>query len=78
MYAYIKRMNELNIGHFYIARAATAGWDEEELLHTLMQPIDEATAASLSAIERQPSSTAQSTEQHRPSGEGVGTPSSLN
>ena len=47
MYAYITRMNELKIGHFYMGRAATLDWDEEELLHTLMQPIDEVTTASL-------------------------------
>jgi len=72
MHDYIERMNDLKIGHFYIAQAATAGWDEEELLYTLMQPIDEATTASLSAIERQSSAVAQSTEQHRSAGKEMG------
>ena len=78
MYAYITRMNELKIGHFYMGRAATLDWDEEELLHTLMQPIDEATTASLFALEREPCSTTESAKQYRSFGEGVGTPSSLN
>ena len=78
MFAYITRMNELKIGHFYMGRAATLDWDEEELLHTLMQPIDEATTASLFALEREPCSTTESAKQYRSFGEGVGTPSSLN
>ena len=78
MFTYITRMNELKIGHFYMGRAATLDWDEEELLHTLMQPIDEATTASLFALEREPSATAESAKQYRSFGEGVGTPSSLN
>ena len=72
MYAYIKRMNELNIGHFYMGRAATLDWDEEELLHTLMQPIDEATTASLFALERESNPTTQGSAQLRSLGEGVG------
>ena len=63
MYAYIKRMNELKIGHFYMGRAATHDWDEEELLHTLMQPIDEATTASLFALERESNPTTQGAAQ---------------
>ena len=78
MYAYITRMNELKIGHFYMGRVACLDWDEEELLHTLMQPIDEATTASLFALEREPCSTTESAKQYRSFGEGVGTPSSLN
>lgn len=73
MYAYIKRMNDLNIGHFYIARVPTLDWDEEALIQSLMQPIDEATTASLSAIERESCAVAQGTEQHRSTGEAVGT-----
>ena len=72
MYAYITRMNELKIGHFYMGRAATLDWDEEELLHTLMQPIDEATTASLLALERQSNPAAQGTTQCRSSGEELG------
>ena len=72
MYAYIKRMNELNIGHFYMGRAATLDWDEEELLHTLMQPIDEVTTASLFALERESNPTTQGAAQLRSLGEGVG------
>ena len=72
MYAYIKRMNELKIGHFYMGRAATLDWDEEELLHTLMQPIDEVTTASLFALERESNPTAQGSTQFRSLGEGVG------
>ena len=72
MHDYIERMNDLKIGHFYIAQAATAGWDEEELLYTLMQPIDEATTASLSAVERESCSAPKSTEQHRSTREELG------
>ena len=72
MYAYITRMNELNIGHFYMGRAATLDWDEEELLQTLMQPIDEATTASLFALERESNPTTQGSAQLRSLGEGVG------
>ena len=72
MYAYIKRMNELNIGHFYMGRAATLDWDEEELLHTLMQPIDEATTAALLALERESNPASQGTAQCRSFGEELG------
>ena len=72
MYAYIKRMNELNIGHFYMGRAATLDWDEEGLLHTLIQPIDEATTASLSALERESNSTSEGSTQLRSLGEELG------
>ena len=72
MYAYIKRMNELNIGHFYMGRAATLDWDEEELLQTLMQPIDEATTASLSTLERESNPTTQGATQCRSFGEELG------
>ena len=77
MYAYITRMNELKIGHFYMGRATTLDWDEEELLHTLMQPIDEVTTASLFALERESSATSEGTKQHRSLGEGVGTSTSF-
>ena len=72
MYAYIKRMNELNIGHFYMGRAACLDWDEEELLHNLMQPIDEVTTASLFALERKSNPTTQGAAQHRSQGESLG------
>ena len=72
MYAYITRMNELKIGHFYMGRAATLDWDEEELLHALMQPIDEVTTASLFALERESNPTAQGSTQFRSLGEAVG------
>ena len=72
MYTYITRMNELKIGHFYMGRAATLDWDEEELLHTLMQPIDEVTTASLLAIERESNPTTQGAAQHRSQGESMG------
>ena len=72
MYAYIKRMNELNIGHFYMGRAACLDWDEEELLHTLMQPIDETTTASLLALERESNPTTQGAAQYRSQGENLG------
>lgn len=72
MYAYIKRMNELNIGHFYMGRAACLDWDEEELLHNLMQPIDEVTTASLFALERESNPTTQGAAQCRSSGEELG------
>ena len=72
MYAYITRMNELNIGHFYMGRAACLDWDEEELLHNLMQPIDEVTTASLLALERESNPTTQGAEQHRSQGESLG------
>ena len=78
MYAYITRMNELKIGHFYMGRAATLDWDEEELLHTLMQPIDEVTTASLFALERESSPATQGTAQFRSLGEGVGERVSFN
>ena len=72
MYAYIKRMNELNIGHFYIGRAATLDWDEEALIQSLMQPIVEATTASVFALERESNPTTQGAAQLRSLGEGVG------
>ena len=72
MYAYIKRMNELNIGHFYMGRAACLDWDEEALIQSLMQPIDEVTTASLFALERESNPTAQGSTQLRSLGEGVG------
>lgn len=78
MYAYIDHMNSLDLGHFYMARVPTHDWDEEALIQSLMQPIDETTTASLSALERESCAVAQSTEKHRSLGEGVGTPSSLN
>jgi len=72
MYAYIKQMNELNIGHFYIARVPTLDWDEEALIQSLMQPINEVTTASLLALERQSNPAAQGTTQCRSSGEELG------
>ena len=72
MYAYITRMNELKIGHFYMGRAATLDWDEEELLHTLMQPIDEITTASLFALERESNPATQGATQCRSFGEELG------
>ena len=72
MYTYIKRMNELNIGHFYMGRAACLDWDEEELLHNLMQPIDEVTTASLFALERESNPTTQGAAQCRSFGEELG------
>ena len=78
MYAYIKQMNELNIGHFYIARVPTLDWDEEALIQSLMQPIDEATTASLSALECESNSTSEGTAQCRPSGEKLGQGISFN
>ena len=72
MYAYIKRMNELNIGHFYMGRVETLEWDEEALIQSLMQPIDEATTASLFALERESNPTTQGAAQCRSLGEELG------
>ena len=72
MYAYIKRMNELNIGHFYMGRVETLEWDEEALIQSLMQPIDEATTASLFALERESNPTTQGATQCRSFGEELG------
>ena len=72
MYAYIDRMNNLDLGHFYMARVPTHDWDEEALIQFLMQPIDEATTASLFALERESNSTSQGSTQLRSLGEGVG------
>lgn len=77
MYAYINRMNELNIGHFYMGREPAHDWDEEALIQSLMQPIDEATTASLLALECESNPTAQCTTQCRSSGEELGQELSL-
>lgn len=72
MYEYINHMNGLGIGMFYFRTVPTIDWDEEELLHTLMQPIDEVTTASLFALERESNPTTQGAAQLRSLGEGVG------
>ena len=66
------RMNELKIGHFYMARMVTLDWNEEALIQSLMQPIDEATAASLSALERESNPATEGTAQCRSSGKKLG------
>lgn len=72
MYAFITRMNELKIGHFYMGRAATLDWDEEALIQQLMQPRDEATQAPLSPDECKPCAATSGSEQYRSSRESMG------